>query len=129
MDDPNAMNNFIDRVDNCYRQLQETTLVKNAESKNATQEDLDEFVRILNSAMADHNNPVELGIDAFFKRFYFPHKHVVKMLQSSKNHNRSMRCCVLLTIGLEIVRDLGIEEGLLAPNEMTYSKAFQFIFG
>ena len=62
--------------------------------KKATQDDMDEFVRIVNSSLPDTTNPIELAVSEFFRRFYFSHKPVVKLLQGSKNHNKNMRSLV-----------------------------------
>ena len=109
---------YLGRITAVRNQLLASNVVLNAATREISQEDIEEFNQILNQVLPDPNNPVEYTVDSFFKKMYFAHRGIIRPLQREKNSrpdqedlpDRSMRQCVLLSIGLEIVRELGIEK-------------------
>lgn len=110
-------NNTVDQPDNyfallhsSFRQLRQSALVANAPV--VTNDDLNEFVRILNNALPKSSE--EALVEEAVKSLYYANPRMFqRMLHSGRNmpngSRRDVRHFVLLTIGLEIVNEFGLE--------------------
>lgn len=100
---------YLARVQRCYGYLRKSRIVKNAPL--AVDDDaLNHFIRYVNEALP--TNPEEEAVEQTVKHMYFGNKGgFVRGLTSrnkSNNARRDTRCYILLTIGLEIVREFGL---------------------
>lgn len=105
---------LIPRLQRAYRQLRKSRLVKKTDPRQTDEEALQHFVSILNSALPRAGNPAEQAVDEVVKMQYFDNPHgFIRSLhrkKSGKNPRKEVRCLVLLTIGLEIVREFELEK-------------------
>ena len=105
---------LIPRLQRAYRQLRKSRLVKKTDPRQTDEEALQHFVSILNSALPRAGNPAEQAVDEAVKMQYFDNPHgFIRSLhrkKSGKNPRKEVRCLVLLTIGLEIVREFELEK-------------------
>jgi hypothetical protein len=102
---------YIEHLQKCYNQLRRSRLVK--QSPVVNDDSLQHFERILNSALPHIGNVEEELVDRTVKTMYFWNQRgYIRSLhpaRSNKNMRKDARCFVLLTIGLEIVREFDLE--------------------
>ena len=105
---------LIPRLQRAYRQLRKSRLVKKTDPRQTDEEALQHFVSVLNSALPRAGNPAEQAVDEVVKMQYFDNPHgFIRSLhrkKSGKNPRKEVRCLILLTIGLEIVREFELEK-------------------
>ncbi len=110
----NDEQSLIPRLQRAYRQLRKSRLTKKTDPRQTDEEALQHFVSILNSALPRAGNPAEQAVDEVIKMQYFDNPHgFIRSLhrkKSGKNPRKEVRCLVLLTIGLEIVREFELEK-------------------
>jgi len=103
---------YIDHLQKCYNQLRRSRLVK--QSPVVNDESLQHFARILNSALPRDGVAEEELLNRCIKQqYYWNQRGFMRALHPNKPHNNSrkdMRCLVLLTIGLEIVREFELDK-------------------
>jgi len=114
---------YIEHLQKCYNQLRRSRLVKQAPVVN--DDSLQHFARILNSALPQKGIVEQEVIDRCIKTQYFWNQRgFIRSLhptRSSKNMRKDARCFVLLTIGLEIVREFELEKVI----HLTWNKTTQ----
>jgi len=102
---------YFEHLQKCYNQLRRSRLVK--QSPVVSDDSLQHFARILNSALPRAGVAEEELVDRFVKAQYFwnPRGYIrgLHPNRDNKNMRKDARCCVLLTIGLEIVREFELE--------------------
>lgn len=105
---------LIPRLQRAYRQLRKSRLVKKTDPRQTDEEALQHFLSVLNSALPRAGNPAEQAVDEVIKMQYFDNPHgFIRSLhrkKSGKNPRKEVRCLILLTIGLEIVREFELEK-------------------
>jgi hypothetical protein len=103
---------YIDHLQKCYNQLRRSRLVK--QSPVVNDDSLQHFARTLNSALPRVNNVEEELLNRCVKQqYYWNQRGFIRSLHpniKSNNSRRDMRCLVLLTIGLEIVREFELDK-------------------
>lgn len=104
-------NSYIARLQSCYNKLRKSRLVKNCPTV-LDDEALEHFTGILNSALPV--TPEERSVEQAVKLMYFwnPYGFVRGLHKSGRGNNsrRDARCMILLTIGLEIVKEFGLSK-------------------
>jgi hypothetical protein len=103
--------NYFALLHSSYRQLRQSSLVTGAPV--VTDENLAEFVKILNGSLPKGNN--EALVEQAIKAMYYANPRMfLRMVHSGRRtpngSRRDVRHFVLLTIGLEIVREFGLEK-------------------
>ena len=110
----NEDESLIPRLQRAYRQLRKSRLVKKTNPRQTDDEALEHFVSILNAALPRAGDPAEELGDKLIKLAYFsnPHGFVrgLRRKNPGKNARKDARCLILLTIGLEIVREFELEK-------------------
>jgi hypothetical protein len=105
---------LIPRLQRAYRQLRKSRLVKKTDPRQTDDEALEHFVSILNAALPRPGDPAEELADKVIKLQYFSNpRGFIRGLHrknAPKNARQDARCLVLLTIGLEIVREFELEK-------------------
>lgn len=106
-----APHNYLSLLHNNYKQLRQTNLVKNAPI--FTDEDMNEFLRILNDTLPE--KPEEAMVEQTIKALYYSNPYMFNTLvhngrNAPNGARRDVRHFVLLTIGLEIVREFGLDK-------------------
>jgi hypothetical protein len=103
---------YIEHLQKCYNQLRRSRLVKQAPI--VSDDSLQHFTRILNSALPRVGVAEEALLDKCIKTQYFWNQRgYIRGLhpaRNNKNLRKDARCFVLLTIGLEIVREFELEK-------------------
>lgn len=103
--------NYFALLHSSFRQLRQSALVTGAPT--VTDDDLTEFLRILNHALP--KNDGEALVEQAVKAMYYANPRMfLKMMHSGRRtpngSRRDVRHFVLLTIGLEIVNEFGLEK-------------------
>ena len=105
---------LIPRLQRAYRQLRKSRLAKKTEPRQTDDEALEHFVSILNSALPSPGDAAEEAVDKVIKMQYFSNpRGFIRGLHhknTGKNSRKDTRFLVLLTIGLEIVREFELEK-------------------
>jgi hypothetical protein len=105
---------LIPRLQRAYRQLRKSRLVKKTDPRQTDDEALEHFVSILNAALPRPGDPAEELADKLIKLQYFsnPRGYIrgLHRKNTEKNARKDARCLILLTIGLEIVREFELEK-------------------
>lgn len=103
---------YIEHLQKCYNQLRRSRLVK--QSPVVNDDSLQHFAGILNSALPRYGNVEEQLLNRCVKQQYFWNQRgFIRSLHPNKTNNNSrkdMRCLMLLTIGLEIVREFDLDK-------------------
>jgi len=103
---------YIEHLQKCYNLLRRSRLVKQAPV--VSDDSLQHFLRILNSALPRKGVLEEECIDKCIKTQYFWNQRgFIRSLhpnRTNKNARKDARCFVLLTIGLEIVQEFELDK-------------------
>lgn len=104
-------NNYFALLHSSFRRLRQSALVTGAPT--VTDENLNEFLGILNNALP--RNDAETLVEQAVKAMYYANPRMfLKMMHSGRRtpngSRRDVRHFVLLTVGLEIVKEFGLEK-------------------
>ena len=105
---------LIPRLQRAYRQLRKSRLAKTTDPRQTDNEALEHFVSVLNSALPRPGDAAEEAVDRVIKLQYFSNpRGFIRGLHhknTGKNSRKDTRFLILLTIGLEIVREFELEK-------------------